>query len=98
MSAQIVGTAPEKVTRSSFTMRVSGSACRNRPGMTTEAPHRNAAYGRPHAFAWNIGTMSCTRSRSERPIALGVVAANECRNEERWEYATPFGFPVVPDV
>ncbi len=52
----------------------------------------------PHALAWNIGTIMSTRSRSERPIALGVVAANECRNDERCEYTTPFGFPVVPDV
>ena len=98
MSAQIVGTAPENVTRSSFTIRVSGSACRNRPGITSDAPQRNAAYGMPHALAWNIGTIIRMRSRSDRPIAFGVVAANECRNDERCEYATPFGLPVVPDV
>src|SRR4051812_27585864 len=98
MSAQIVGTAPENVTRSSFTMRVSGSAWRNLPGMTSAAPHRNAAYGIPHAFAWNIGTIINTRSRSETFNAFGVVAANECRNADRCEYATPFGLPVVPDV
>src|SRR6185437_10153813 len=98
MSAQIVGTAPENVTRSSFTMRVSGSACRNLPGMINDAPHMNAAYGIPHALAWNIGTMSRTRSRSDRLSAVGVVAASECRYIERCVYATPFGLPVVPDV
>src|SRR6478609_1819597 len=98
MSAQIVGTAPENVTRSSFTMRVIGSAWRNLPGMTSDAPQRNAAYGIPHALAWNIGTIISMRSRSERFSEFGVVAANECRNSERCEYATPFGLPVVPDV
>ncbi len=58
----------------------------------------NAAYGMPHAFAWNIGTIVSTRSRSESPSAVGVVATSECRYDERCEYATPFGLPVVPDV
>src|SRR3954447_25054419 len=98
MSAQIVGTAPENVTRSSLTMRVSGSACRNLPGMTSDAPHKNAAYGNPHAFAWNMGTIISMRSRSESPIAFGVVAANEWRNADRCVYTTPLGLPVVPDV
>src|SRR3954453_20309676 len=98
MSAQIVGTAPANVMRSSFTMRVTGSACRNRPGMTNDAPHKNAAYGMPQALAWNIGTIISTRSRSERFNAFGVVAANECRNDDRCEYTTPLGLPVVPEV
>ena len=98
MSAQIVGTAPENVTRSSLIMRVNGSACRKRPGITTDAPHMKAAYGMPHALAWNIGTIVRMRSRSERLSAAGVVAASECRYAERCEYATPLGLPVVPDV
>src|SRR5690349_11074336 len=98
MSAQIVGTAPEKVTRSSATMRVSGSACRNLPGITSDAPHMNAAYGMPHALAWNWGTITRMRSRSDRLSAAGVQTASECRYDERCEYATPFGLPVVPDV
>src|SRR4051794_11152244 len=98
MSAQMVGTAPENVTRSSRIMRVSGSACRKRPGITRLAPHRNAAYGIPHALAWNIGTIGRIVSRSLRSRAFGVVAASECRNDDRCEYATPFGFPVVPLV
>ena len=98
MSAQIVGTAPENVTRSDAIIVVSGSACRKRPGITTDAPQMNAAYGMPHAFAWNIGTIVSTRSRSESPSAVGVVATSECRYDERCEYATPFGLPVVPDV
>ena len=98
MSAQIVGTAPENVTRSASIIVVSGSAWRKRPGITSDAPQRNAAYGMPHAFAWNIGTIASTRSRSDRPSAVGVVATSECRNDERCEYATPFGLPVVPDV
>ncbi len=98
MSAQIVGTAPENVGRNSFVMRMSGSACRYRSGMSNDAPQRNAAYGKPHALAWNIGTMASTRSRSDSPSPFGVVATSECRNAERCEYATPFGFPVVPDV
>src|SRR4051812_13318292 len=98
MSAQIVGTAPENVTRSSFTIRVSGSAWRNLPGMIKLAPHMNPAYGMPQQFAWNIGTMASTRSRSPRPSAFVVVDAIECRNDDRCEYATPFGLPVVPLV
>src|ERR1700704_4310021 len=98
MSAQIVGTAPENVTRSSLTMRVNGSACRNPPGTTRDAPHMNAAYGMPHALAWNIGTIVRMRSRSDRLSAAGVVAASECRYADRCEYATPFGLPVVPEV
>src|SRR6266513_2936025 len=98
MSFQIVGTAPENVTRSSATIRVSGSACKHAPGITRDAPHMNAAYGMPHALAWNIGTIIRMRSRSEKPSAFGVITASECRNAERCEYATPFGLPVVPDV
>src|SRR5262249_32476779 len=75
MSLQIVGTAPLNVTRSSATMRVSGSACMHDDGITSDAPHKNEAYGIPHAFAWNIGTIISTRSRSERPSAFGVVDA-----------------------
>ena len=42
----------------------SGSACRKRPGMTRSAPTEPAPRtGRPHAFAWNIGTIGRTRSR-----------------------------------
>ena len=98
MSAQIVGTAPENVTASALIMSVSGSACRNRFGITTDAPQMNEAYGMPHAFAWNIGTIVSTRSRSESPSAVGVVATSECRYDDRCEYATPLGLPVVPDV
>src|SRR3954464_15169953 len=98
MSAQIVGTAPENVTCSCFTICVSGSACRKRPGITTDAPHMNAAYGMPHALAWNIGTIVRMRSRSDRLSPAGVMAARECRYAERCEYATPLGLPVVPDV
>src|SRR5690242_9329394 len=98
MSDQIVGTAPENVIRSCFTMRMSGSACRNLPGITSDAPHMNAAYGMPHAFAWNIGTITRTRSRSDRLRAAGVHTASECKYDDRCEYATPLGFPVVPDV
>ena len=58
----------------------------------------NAAYGMPQALAWNIGTIMRMRSRSEKPSAFGVIATRECRNDDRCEYATPFGLPVVPDV
>ena len=66
--------------------------------MISDAPQMKAAYGNPHALAWNIGTIVSTRSRSESPSPFGVVTTSECRNALRWEYATPFGFPVVPDV
>ena len=44
----------------------------------------NAVYGIPHAFAWNIGTITRTLSRSEAPTQFVVIPAIECRYVDRW--------------
>jgi len=52
----------------------------------------------PHAFTWNIGTMSNTASCADKLIASGNAATQECSTVERWLYKTPFGLSVVADV
>ena len=61
-------------------------------------PLMNAAYGRPHAIAWNIGTMGMIASIERRPMTSAWFMAMPCSTFERCEYTTPFGLPVVPDV
>ena len=75
----MVGTAPARVGRSAAIISAIGSACRNRSGMISDAPERNAAYGRPHDMAWNIGTMANSRSVGPRPKPSGMQTCNECR-------------------
>ena len=47
--------------------------------MIRSAPDRTAAYGRPHALAWNIGTTGSTRSLSQTPRVLPMQTPIECR-------------------
>jgi hypothetical protein len=94
----MVGTAPATVGRSDSMSFASGSAWRNRSGMTKLAPAYHAAYGSPHALAWNIGTIGSTRSCSVSPTAMPALTLIECNTVERCEYTTPFGLPVVPLV
>ncbi len=75
----MVGTAPARVGRSAAIIAAIGAACRNRSGMISDAPDMNAAYGRPHAIAWNIGTMASSRSVGPRPNASGMHTCIECR-------------------
>ena len=82
-SAQIVGTAPENVGRSSLMKRESGSAWRNCAGMRKSAPAIQHEYGSPHAFAWNIGTIGSTRSWSLIPRPPAEHAAKEWSTVER---------------
>jgi hypothetical protein len=84
MSFQMVGTAPEKVGRSAPISLHRGSACKNLPGRMKSAPAIQPAYGSPHAFAWNIGTMGSMRSLSSKANAPPRQAAKEWRNVERW--------------
>ena len=75
----MVGTAPASVGFSAAIIAASGAACRNRSGMISEAPHMNAAYGRPHAIAWNIGTIAqLARGRAEAE-RLRQQTCIECR-------------------
>src|SRR5215831_7257712 len=93
---QIVGTAPATVGRSASISFTSGSGCRYLSGITRLAPAITAAYGRPHAFAWNIGTTGSTRSCSDMANTDPELTAIECKCIERWLYTTPLGRPVVP--
>ena len=62
------------------------------------APEATAAWARPQALAWNIGTTGMITSASRAPNESTVIAPNVCRNVLRWLYSTPFGLPVVPLV
>jgi hypothetical protein len=86
------------VTFSSTSSFASGSAWRKRPGMIRSAPHSAAAYGSPHALAWNIGTTGRIRSALPTDSESRMQAPTECRVAEQCEYSTPFGLPVVPLV
>ncbi len=79
MALQIVGTPEVTVVRSVAMNRVRCSGCRNGPGICSVAPHRNAAYGMPHAAAWNIGTMASARSASVMPVTAAAMVAIACR-------------------
>ena len=43
-----------------------------------------AAYARPQALAWNIGTIGSKRSASVSPKAVALLTAYECSTLERW--------------
>src|SRR3954469_2914322 len=98
MSFQIVGTAPLIVGCSDSMTLTSGSACRNRSGITRSPPAMKAAYGMPHALAWNCGTITSATSWNDSANVFIVVAARECSHIERCEQETPLGLPVVPLV
>ena len=97
-SFNTVGTAPVIVGRMSVMMREMGAACRYCCGNTSSAPTIQAAYGVPHALAWNIGTTTNMRSRSLSAMFAVDVTISECMYVLRWLYITPFGLPVVPLV
>jgi hypothetical protein len=84
-AVQTVGTPAEQVTFSASIRRASGSPCRKRSGITSDAPVSPAPYGIPHAFTWNIGTIGSTRSLKRRPSASGELCPNACRIVERCE-------------
>ena len=48
---------------------------RTGPGSTSLAPTMHAAYGRPQALTWNIGTTGRIASRAEQFSASGSAAA-----------------------
>ena len=77
-SFSTVGTAPVSVGWVSAMTLLSGPACRNCCGNTRSAPIIHAAYGVPHALAWNIGTITSMRSVSARAMLAVEVTANEC--------------------
>ena len=75
----MVGTAPARVGRSAAIIAASGAACRNRSGISSEAPDMKAAYGRPQAIAWNIGTTASTLLAGPSPNASAAQTCIECR-------------------
>ena len=83
-SFQTVGTAPDMVGRLAWMKRTIGSACSQRSGMHSDAPFMRAAYARPQALAWNIGTIGRIRSWLSMPLTLPVLTASECSQAERW--------------
>ena len=78
-SFQMVGTAPATVGRwvSIMWTRVLASMCRS--GSRMSAPAISAAYGRPQALAWNIGTIGKALSEKLKPMPLPLHTAVECR-------------------
>src|SRR5215204_7523257 len=77
-SVQIVGTAAANVGRSASIIAASGAACRNRSGISSEAPDMNAAYGMPQAIAWNIGTTTSALVASLSAKDSGMQTCKEC--------------------
>ena len=47
--------------------------------MSSDAPDMKAAYGRPQAMAWNIGTIAAPGRPAPRPNASAVQTCIECR-------------------
>ncbi|MNG21065.1 hypothetical protein D3C76_1246520 [compost metagenome] len=52
----------------------------------------------PQALTWNIGTTISATSLPDRAKPPGVQDVSECNTDERCEYTTPLGLPVVPEV
>ena len=78
-SFQIVGTAPATVGRCVSISRTIDLASMNLSGSTMSAPAISAAYGRPQALAWNIGTIGNALSEKLNPMPLPLHTAIECR-------------------
>ncbi len=85
MPIQIVGTPPVIVTPSctKASSRLAGSRCG--PGKTCFAPTSVHVNGKPHAFAWNIGTTGSMSSLSLTPSVPDWVEASEWIAIARWE-------------
>ena len=76
-SFQIVGTAPATVGRWVSMRCTIDLASMNRSGSTRSAPAIRAAYGIPHALAWNIGTIARALSAKLSPMPLPLQTAVE---------------------
>jgi len=81
---QIVGTPAAIVTRSEAISAASDGALRSGPGMTKFAPAITVECARPHALAWNIGTIGRIVSRSLTASVSASMHAMPCRICERW--------------
>ena len=81
---QMVGTPAATVIRSDSMRSATAAGDRSGPGMTSDAPAATAAWARPQALAWNIGTTGSTRSGSSMPIVPATITPRVWRNELRW--------------
>ena len=53
----------------------------------------------PQALTWNIGTIGIiVPDASLRRVAPAMQTLIACSTCERFEYSTPLGSPVVPEV
>ena len=82
---QIVGTPAASVTFSDSISSASAAGCIFGPGSASDAPAITAAWQRPQALAWNIGTTGITTSRSLTAAASATSAPIECSTVERCE-------------
>ena len=74
---QIVGTPAVIVTCSCWKASSRLSPSRNGPGKTCFAPTSVQVNGKPHAFAWNIGTTGSTVSASVTESTPAIAEASE---------------------
>ena len=74
------------------------SASRNGPGKTYLAPTISAAKGMPQPLAWKSGTIERMESLLAMALQSTMQLAKLCITVPRWEYTTPLGRPVVPEV
>ena len=82
--SQMVGTPAVMVTRWRSSRPSTPFGDMFGPGNTMLDPASSAAYGSPHALAWNIGTTGMTMSRSRRPGPSTVSEISECSSVDRW--------------
>ena len=76
---QIVGTPAAMVTRSVSISSANGLGAKFGPGLTSLAPAATAAWERPQALAWNMGTTGMITSLSHTPAESTSIAANVWR-------------------
>ena len=82
---QMVGTPAATVTFSTSIISAMALGTMFGPGMTRPAPVATAAWARPQALAWNMGTTGRMTSRSDAPRLSAVMAPMVCRNVDRCE-------------
>ena len=72
------------------------SAGSNRRRHTWVAPTAVTAQGKHHPLQWNMGRVHRYTLAVESPVSM--ISPIAFRAAPRWEYTTPLGLPVVPEV
>ena len=86
MPSQMVGTPAVNVTRSRLDQLEQARRVEERPRKDLLGTDQRAAYGKPQALTWNIGTTGSTTSRSPRsPGRRQPMAAKACSAIARCE-------------